>query len=60
MRMSEREKKRERGNSIFKLRLTILAVGWMTSICFRIVAPSLVISTLPLGVWIYFRRASKG
>ena len=32
------------------LELTILAVGWMTSICLRIVAPSFVISTLPLGV----------
>ena len=30
--------------------LTILAVGWMTSICLRMVAPSLVMSTLPLGV----------
>ena len=38
------------------LELTILAVGWMTSICLRIVAPSFVISTLPFGVWIYGQR----
>ena len=41
--------------------LTIFAVGWMTSICLRIVAPSLVIRTLPLGSWIWIRFViSKG
>lgn len=29
--------------------LTILAVGWITSICLRMVAPSLVMRTLPWG-----------
>ena len=33
-------------------RRTILAAGWMTDICLRIVAPSLVIVTSPLPVWI--------
>jgi hypothetical protein len=36
----------------FFLKLTILAVGWITSICLRIVAPSFVIRTLPLVSWI--------
>jgi hypothetical protein len=31
---------------------TIFAVGWMTEICLRIVAPSLVISTRPFPSWI--------
>ena len=32
--------------------LTILAAGWRSFICFRIVAPSLVIVTSPLLAWI--------
>jgi hypothetical protein len=43
-------------DELFKLReelgITIFAVGWMTSICLRMVAPSLVMRTSPLESWI--------
>ena len=34
------------------IRLTILAAGWKTCICFKMVAPSLVIVTSPFPLWI--------
>ena len=34
------------------IKLTILAAGWKTCICFKMVAPSLVIVTSPFPLWI--------
>lgn len=38
---------------------TILAAGCKTCICFKIVAPSLVIVTSPFPLWIYKNNCSK-
>jgi|688.fasta_scaffold2589321_1 hypothetical protein len=37
----------------FEISTSIFAIGWITSICFRIVAPSFVIKTLPFesAIW---------